>query len=179
MKKTIIKLIITVFACVSLVSCASAPSADSTDSTGHRAEKIVPGNFADGDISYEMEISDGKRSIVLSVTRQSGVTEAKITSPERLAGVSVVSDGSGVRLIPPNGEILGLTEESASGIRTFFDVMAHNPAESEKKEEGIYNFELGGHEVTLLLSSDGMPRLVTLSRNGYIRHGEVKSYGGR
>ena len=168
------RLAIFVLALVLLVSCTGKDSAGETDKGPHStAEKIVPSDYHTGDIDYTLKISDGKRTVSLSVTRRGEVTEGKIVSPEALSGVSVVSDAGGVRLMTPSGEALGLTEESASGICTFFDVMGKKVTDSEKKTEGMYNFELSGFEVTLLLDSEGMPRLITLTKNGYTRHGEV------
>lgn len=168
------RLAIFVLALVLLVSCTGKDSAGETDKGPHStAERIVPSDYHTGDIDYTLKISDGKRTVSLSVTRRGEVTDGKIVSPEALSGVSVISDAGGVRIITPSGEALGLTEESAAGLRAFFDVMGRRVTDSEKKTEGMYNFELSGFEVTLLLNSEGMPRLITLTKNGYTRHGEV------
>lgn len=163
--------------CVFAVSCAPSHNVQNSEGTTGENEsiphKITPAHYAEGDIIYALTISDGRRSVTLDVSRASGITEAKVTSPEGMLGVSIVCDAGGTRITPPNGELLGLTEDGAAGLRTFFDAMAHEVSEGEKTAEGMYTFELSGYEVTLLLSLEGYPKLISLSRDGYTRHGEV------
>lgn len=167
--------ILLMIACIMLTSCTgnADSSADGGETGGPKAKKITPQSYTEGELVYGLSVSDGNRSVTLYVTRAGGVTEATVVSPESMAGVHVVFDAGGTRIVPESGETLALTEEAALGLRVFFEVMTHPLSDSEKKNEGMYCFEHSGYEVTLLLSEDGYPKLVSLTKDGYTRHGEV------
>lgn len=161
--------------CLFLWSCDAADtSAESGTAKVPEKEKISPAEYTAGDLTYSLTLSDGKRTVTLDVVRSEGVTEAHIVSPEAMSSVSVIWDAGGLRLIPESGGTLALTEESAAGLRAFFEAMAHPLSDSEKKNEGMYRFELSGYEAELLLSADGYPKLISLTKNGSTRHGEVR-----
>lgn len=163
--------------CLALTSCATREEAPQAEGAlPHTTEqKITPADYADGELSYALTLSDGKRSVDLSVARHDGVTEAKVTSPETLLGCTVICDAMGTRLLPPNGESLSLTDGAAAGLRVYFDAMSHKVNDSEKVSEGVYRFNDGEYEVTVMLDTDGFPRLITVTGEGYTRHGEVRN----
>ena len=174
MTKKLLSLLLIII-CLMGVSCSAGSKGDVTDSTYKKpeAKKITPQSYTEGDLVYSLSVSDGNRSMTLDVTRADGVTKAQVVSPERMCNVTVICDAGGTRIVPENGETLALTDEAARGLRVFFEAMGHPLSDSEKKNEGMYCFELWGYEVTLLLSEDGYPKLVSMTKDGYTRHGEV------
>jgi len=168
--------VIVLLTCLFAVSCtADDPGGEMPGRTENEEEKvkITPAEYWSGELTYDIEISDGKRAVCLRAVRKDGVTEAKLTSPEGVCGIGIVSDAGGVRLSTANGELLGLTEEAAAGLRAYFEALEHRLEKSEKTAEGTYSFEVSGYEATVLLTSEGYPRLVTLSQGGNVRHGEI------
>ncbi len=162
--------------CTAFTSCARGGADENFGNIEYSSEGEQlppPAPYAERDMSYSLTVSDGKLSVTLNVTRTGGVSEAEIVSPEKLSGVHIVSDAEGIRITPPSGELLVTTDEASVGLGVFFDVMAHVPDEGERDGVGMYSFSKSGFDVTLLLSEKGMPRLITVKKDGVTRHGEV------
>ncbi len=155
-----------------LLSCSDVSRSEPVSPRSDSAH-ITPASYADGDIEYMLTVSDGSRSVSIAVARTDGISEADILTPDTLAGVHIVSDGEGVRITPPSGELLSLTDRLGAGLNVFFEVMARLPSEGERTADGAYFFSQSGFNVTLVLSDDGMPRHITLERDGVTRHGEL------
>lgn len=158
---------------LAMFSCSATNEKEEPSTDSGTAEHVSPAPYADADISYTLTVSDGKYSVTLKVTRNGGISEAEITSPSGLAGVHIVSDSEGLRITPPNGELLVPTDEVGAGLQIFFDVMAQIPSDGERTADGLYSFCRSGFDVTLLLSEDGLPRLITVQKDGVTRHGEI------
>ena len=162
-----------------LVSCSSvdtqSPHGDGKAEGGDKSTApIRPAEYAEGDLTYELSISDGYRTVTLKVERVSNITTASVTGPQAMTGVSVIYDAAGMRLSAPEGEELALTPEAARGLAVFFDVMGSPLAEDSHVTAGKYAFDLDGYSVTVVLDENGYPCLIELIGGGIKRCAEVK-----
>lgn len=161
--------------CLELTSC-SPTSLNGDSERGYETDapelpRAAP--YAQRDISCIITVSDGSYSATLSVVRTDGIIDAELVSPEALRGITLVRDAEGLRITPPSGEVLVTTDEGAAGLCVFFDVLSRVPDEGERDGSGMYSFSVDGFDVTLLLSEDGLPRLITAKKDGVTRYGEV------
>ena len=177
MKKLISVVLCLVAVLTALTSCAVENETE--DNSGNVTKKedstpIRPADYADGDLTYSLSISDGYRTVALDVVREGAVTTASVASPESLSGVNVVYDADGMRLSVPEGEVIALTPEGSAGLAVFFDVMKHGLSKDEYISEGKYEFVSGIYDVSLMLDADGNPCLIELTSGGVKRCAEVE-----
>ena len=111
--------------------------------------------YADADVSYTA-VFDGAGTA--ECMRTGGTTVLRMTSPERLCGLSVTYDGASCAVSAGEMSVL-LSPELASGLTVLFDLLA-SPAEEagipSKSADGtqtILPFEAG----SVILGADGFP----------------------
>lgn len=180
MKKIAVFILCVVLTVMALAGCGRVTGEESQSGTEGKKEnisKIRPGDYAEGDLSYTLSLSDGQRSVTLKVKREGAVTTAEVTDPSAMTGVSVVYDVAGMRLSAPEGEEIPLTPEAGEGLAVFFDSMAHELTPDEKNAEGEYGFVLGNYNVKIVLDEKGYPCLIEAACGVSKRCAEVKLSG--
>lgn len=117
--------------------------------------------YAAADASYTAEFASGDGdAIVCACERSGGTTVLRVTSPERLNGLSVRYDGNACSLGAGETSIL-LSADAASGLTEIFDLLARTdgtPAKSADGTQTVVTFENG----TVTVGADGVPVEVTL-----------------
>ena len=161
MKKVLCIFVCFALALTSLVSCAGrVESENGGDTKKENLSAVSPADYHEGDLTYTLSISDGYRTVSMEVKREGAVTTANLVKPSELTGVSVIYDAAGMRMNAPEGEEIAITEEGSLGLAVFFDSMAHELTQSEKRAEGEYVFVSDGYDVRLVLDKEGYPCLI-------------------
>lgn len=132
-----------------------------------------------GNISFDMTLSDGVKNIEMNVSRTDGLLKAEIKSPSELAGISVISDIGGVRLLSHECD-LGISEEGGAAFKALFSALELNSEGAEITSDGeggvLYKRTVGKHDITLCLNSDGTPSRIICSVEGMAREGKIENF---
>lgn len=123
-------------------------------------------DYGTKDVSYTVEVSDGKRSVTLDAERHDGITVATVTSPEALAGTVITDDTEGMRMIVAGECELPLSPEASAGLAAVFAVYLPIPEEANVTDEREVEFLSGDYTVRLKLTEDGYPDTATLKKDG-------------
>lgn len=153
---------------LSAVSCEKTQEIIKTDYYNYNA-----------DCSIRITEVEGTRGVLLNVAKRDGIWEASITEPSQLAGIKILSDAGGVRIVSAQEEI-PLTAEAAAGITVFFDALSYDlsQVECESTDSGgaIAKFTIGGQSVELTLGDDAMPKSLDVYEGTYKRHVEIEKF---
>lgn len=129
-------------------------------------------DYHKGDISYKVTLSDAARSISLDVERRGGVTIARVTSPEELAGLTITDDAAdGVRITTDyeGDEDIIMTDEGGTGFLCIAGIMSHKVSKDEFDGYGTFVFDSHGYSVELQIGENGFPERAKITRGGYVR----------
>ena len=137
-------------------------------------KKPTPPRLADytsKDLRYTVTVGDTVRSVCFDVVREGVVTTASVTSPDSLAGMSLIYDAEGLRLRPPYAECdeLTVSDGAATGLTAVFDIMKIRPKEDSYTDEGYFKLMIGDCPVRLRISSDGFPSEAVLGDGNTVR----------
>ncbi len=179
MKKLFVLLIITT---ICLASCTASRDTDPSAAgnggdvtqTEESRKKPTPPRLADytsKNIRYTVTVEDAVRSVCLDVIREGVVTTASVTSPESLAGMSLIYDAAGLRLRPPYGDCdeLAVSDAAALGLTAVFDIMKTRPDGDLYTEEGYFRLTLGDCPVRLSISAEGFPSEAVMGEGNVVR----------
>ncbi|MBR6807398.1 MAG: hypothetical protein IKM46_03345 [Clostridia bacterium] len=179
MKKLLIILIILIVTAFCVSSCQgghphTSPSANSNGNSSSPEEtckKTTPPRLADyssKDMSYTVTVEDSSRTVTLDVIREGAVTTADVTSPESLAGMSLIYDAAGLRLRPPYDgcDELPVSDDAAAGLCIIFDIMKTTPDRDSFTADGYFRVTLRGISSKLFFSRDGFPSKLILEEAG-------------
>ncbi len=167
-------LIVLVAALLCLVSCVGGGAERETEKAEERPicqDESFPGS----DKAYTLVLTDGEGELVLGVEREGALVTAEVESPAELAGVKLLCDASGMRMLHTYGEV-SLSEEAAAGLSVFVDAV-----EKRLTDEGVsvtpagaYSFKCDGYDVTVTLTEAGVPGEIEAVRGGYSRRAVVQ-----
>ncbi len=138
--------------------------------SGCTGENPVPGgrltDYAAADASYTIEYfsDDAAHPIAACCTRSGGVTVMQLTSPDRIAGMTVTYDaGAGSCALSAGEMSILLSPETASGLTGLFDLLARPaedggiPAKSPDGSQTVVTFDTG----SVTVGETGVPVEVT------------------
>jgi len=133
-------------------------------------ESPVPGSrltdYAAADVSYTIEYFPEGASTPTAAccTRSGGVTVMQLTSPDRIAGMTVTYDANAGSCALSAGEMtILLSPEMTSGLTGLFDLLARPaenggiPAKSPDGSQTVVTFDTG----SVTVSETGVPAEVT------------------
>ncbi|MGN1345286.1 MAG: hypothetical protein ACI4V1_00755 [Eubacteriales bacterium] len=114
-------------------------------------------HFASVDASYTAEFpAYGAEPIVCACERTGGTTVMRVTSPERLTGLSVTYDGSICSLAVGETAVL-LSPSAASGLTLFFDLLARTAGGTPSKSPDGSRTMITYADGSVTLDSAGLP----------------------
>ena len=146
-------------AALPLTACMADPSASRSGDnlTGYALEDAV--------YTAEFPVEDSNVSITACCVRSGGITTMQITSPDRIAGLTVTYDETAGSCSVSAGEMsILLSPETASGLTVLFDLLARPaedgglPAKSPDGTQTVVSFDTG----SVTVSESGLPVEVTM-----------------
>ena len=156
--------------CIALTAFLSACSGE-TPAPGSRLT-----DYAAADVSYTIEYVPEGAAVPTAAccTRSGGVTVMQLTSPDRIAGITVTYDANAGSCAIAAGEMsILLSPETAAGLTGLFDLLARpaedggTPAKSPDGSQTVVTFDTG----SVTVGETGVPAEVTFG-------GRTVSIGG-
>ena len=133
----------------------------------------------DADFVLTLEREDGEGTLTMEVIRRGDVTEARITSPAELEGVTF-SRSPGSSVISSDSVSVPMTEDAARGADLVFDVLSDplpDTATAEKKDDGTeYIFSKDGAEISLVVDGEGTPKRAVITFDDMKRTVEIDGF---
>lgn len=123
-------------------------------------------DYAAADASYTIEYfpAGAQQPVSACCTRSDGVTVMQLTSPDRMAGMTVTYDaGAGTCALSAGNMSILLSPETASGLTGLFDLLARPaedggfPAKSPDGSQTVVTFDTG----SVTVGETGVPAEVT------------------
>lgn len=155
--RTIMQTAVRFAVCIALTVFLSGCSSADHPAPGSRLT-----NYAAADAAYTIEYSSGGAAVPTSAycTRSGGVTVMQLTSPDRIAGMTVTYDADAGSCALSAGEMsILLSPETAAGLTGLFDLLARPaenggmPAKSPDGSQTVVTFDTG----SVTISEAGVP----------------------